>query len=154
MATLKLINYMILNSQGVDTVGKQGNILDASTDLYNPATSTVLIAGDKHDVRKTLATATVVTAYDDSASAVTGFDYGFFWADVDMYVQLVTASVQVIHKVLAKTPYVIPGYGTCLPAANTTIMSGGTEPTTVEIKKINIGNYSGSTGNFILLLVD
>ena len=151
MATLKITNNFELVSQGITVVGKAGAIADAADAQF--LIDAVTITGNLHRVANTLATATVVTIYDDDDFPI-DWDYGFFWADVDMYLQIIAGSTNCVFKVLAKVPFVIPGYDSILPAANSTLITGGTEPTMTDIDSIAVGNYSGGTGNYVLALMD
>jgi hypothetical protein len=71
---------------------------------------------------------------------------------VDMYIQLITAGTEVRFKVLAKVPFIIPGYGSLIATAGTTAMAA--EPVVAAIAKIYVANYSGGSGNYVLTIVD
>lgn len=149
MATLNIINNFELDSQGSVKTGKQGEIADAVTDQLP-----VTVTGTCHHVTGSLATATVVTVYDDDNDVPADFDYLYFWCDVDMYIQIVGSGSNVIFKVEAFQPFVLPGFDTILAAADTTIITGGTEPTLTDIDSVVIGNYSGGTGNYLFAVID
>jgi len=153
--TLDIITNFDLEAEGISLLGKQGSSDSAFTDSYRVSDdATITITGNSHRFANTLATATAVLAYDSSSSPIATFDYGHFWADVDMYIQIISAATNVIFKVRAKCPEVIPGYGKLLAAANTTPITGGAEPSVAAVAKIYLGNYSGGTGNYILTLID
>src|SRR3990167_5528841 len=141
MATLSIINNLSLPTQGNTFTGKQGLAANGfSTAL------TITVTGTVHSVVGSLATATVVTVYDDDNDVPADWDYLYFWADVDMYIQIIGSTTNVIFKVLAKVPFTLT-YDSMLAAADTTIITGGTEPTLTDIDSVVIGNYSGGTGN-------
>lgn len=149
MATLTINNNYELVAQGLTSSGKQG--LAAST-LETPYDITV--TGTEHKVIGSLATATVRTVYDDDDDAPADFDYLYFWADQICYIQIIGSGSNVIIKLAACQPFVLPGYNLILAAANTTIITGGSEPTGTDIDSIVIGNYSGNTMNFVFAVID
>ena len=148
MSTLNIWNSLSHNLIGGETTRKQGTTTD---DPRTPFAITA--AGHEYDLKGTCATATVKTLWDEDSNFPATFLYLHFWADQICYLQLIAQSTNVIHKIAAKQPFILPGYSTVLPASNTTIMDGGTEPTLSQIDSIALGNYSGSTLNFTFLLV-
>ena len=54
----------------------------------------------------------------------------------------------------ANVPLVLPGFDSINAAANSTLITGGTEPTMSDIDSIALGNYSGSTANYTLAVID
>src|SRR3990167_4014662 len=149
MATLSIINNLSLPTQGNTFTGKQGLAANGfSTAL------TITVTGTVHSVVGSLATATVVTVYDDDNDVPADLDYLYFWSDVDMYIQLIGSGSNVIFKNEASQPFVLPGFDTLLAAADTTIITGGTEPTLTDIDSVVIGNYSGGTGNYVFAVFD
>lgn len=148
MATLNIWNYLSLSQSGGETTAKQGTTTDSPQTPF-----AITVTGNLFEAKNTLATATVRTLWDEDASFPATFAYGFLWVDQIAYLQFIAQSANVIHRVAAKQPFVLPGYSTILPAANTTIMDGGTEPTLSQIDSIVLGNYSGSTLNYHLVLV-
>lgn len=151
-STLKIINNFVLDSQGLQKIGKQGAIADLTTDQFS--ITDVTIAGTCHYRTGLLATATIATLYDSSNDLPATFDYLFFWADVTMYLQLIGSATHAVTKVLAKTPITLSGYGLVLGAANTTPITGGTEPTCTAVSKAVIGNYTGGSGNYVFAVID
>ncbi len=150
--TLKIINHFTLDSQGLQKIGKQGNIADLMSDEFS--ITDVTIAGTCHYRTSLLATATVNTAYDSSNDFPATFDYLFFWADVTMCLQIIGTATEARFKVLAKTPMVLAGYGSIVASAGTSVITGGTEPTYTAVSKVAVGNYSGGSGNYVLALID
>lgn len=102
----------------------------------------------------TLATATVITMYDDDNDLPADWDYLFFWADAICYLQLIGSAGNVTHRIAAGQPFVLPGYDSILPAASTTLITGGSEPTMEDIDSIALGNYTGSTLNYLFIVID
>ena len=77
------------------------------------------------------------------------------WQDLnDVQHLLIGSTTNVIHRVAAKQPFVLPGYDTILAAADTTIITGGTEPTLTDIDSVVLGNYSGTTANFLFAVIN
>lgn len=148
-ATLEITNNFSLDSQGITKSGKQGAIADSPATPFE-----ITVDGRVFQVTDTLATATVVTVYDDDNDTPADFDYLFFWADQDMYIQIVGSGTNAIFKVKAKTPFVLPGFDTILAAADTTIITGGAEPTLTDIDSVVLGNYSGTTANYHFAVID
>lgn len=153
---LNVTNAFSVTINGVTYVGKQGAIAGSASDAF-----AYTIDGAIHLASNPLATATVVTVYDDDDDKPVDFNYLFFWADVDMYIQIIGSGTNVIFKQMAFMPYVMAHPGTVaatkcgmLAAANTTIMTGGTEPTLTDIDSVVLGNYSGSTGNYFFAVID
>lgn len=146
MATLNITNFLSLPMLGTETVAKQGSTTD------DPKTPwSITVTGNLYEAKNTLATATVRTLWDEDADFPATFAYGFLWVDQIAYVQLITQSSNVQHRLAAKQPFVLPGYSTCLGVANTTIISA--EPTLSQIDSIVLGNWSGSTLSYHLVLV-
>lgn len=152
MATLKIINNFTLDSDGILTLAKQGAAANLITD--EQSLTTVTITGTCHYRKGTLATATANTIYDSSNDYPATFDYLFFWADVAMYLQLIGSATCSTQKVAALVPFVLAGYGIILGAANTTPITGGTEPVCTAVTKAVIGNYSGGSGNYVFGVID
>lgn len=138
-----------MEAQGLTHSGKQGAAADAATEAFE-----VTVGGQIHKVVGSLATASVVTVYDDDNDTPADFDYLFFWADQDCYIQIIGSGSNVIFKIEAKVPYWISGFDTILAAADTTAITGGTEPTLTDIDSVVIGNYSGNTMNYVLAVID
>lgn len=149
MATLYICNSFEITSQGVRYFGKQGSAADG---FFQPFSVTV--DGKIHLVTSTLATAAVATVYDDDDDLPADWDYLFFWADQDVYLQLIAASQHVVHKVEAKVPFLLPGFDGIVAAANATAITGGSEPSLSDIDSVVIGNYSGSTANYLFAVID
>jgi hypothetical protein len=149
MATLSIINTISLESQGRTTIGKHGTADDGMTTALE-----VDVTGTKHEVIGSLATAAVATVYDDDDDVPADWDYLYFWADQDCYIQIIGPTMNVKFKIEATQPFVLPGFDGINAEANATAITGGTEPTMSDIDSIVIGNYSGSTMNYQLILID
>lgn len=148
MSTLNIWNHLSHSLVGSETTAKHGTTTDAPQTPF-----AITAAGNEYDLKGTCATAAVKTLWDEDSNFPATFLYAHFWADQICYLQLIAQSTNVIHRIAAKQPFVLPGYSTILGAANTTIITGGTEPTLSQIDSIAIGNYSGSTLNYHLVLV-
>ncbi len=163
MATvaLKIVNSFALTTpSGLTVTGKQGSADDAITDEFDLAT-TMTITGTAHYVPGQLATATAVTVYDDDDDKPVDFNYLYFWADQDMYIQIIGSTGNAQFKIAAKCPFVLAHPGTVaatqcgiVAVANTTPITGGAEPTLTDIDSIVLGNYSGTTANYIFAVID
>jgi hypothetical protein len=149
MATLSITNNFELDSNGRLKTGKQGL---AASGFGTPLEITV--TGTCHFMEGSLATATVITVWDDDNDFPADFDYLYLWADQDLYIQLIGSAGNVTIKVEATQPFVLPGFDTILPAANTTLITGGTEPTMEDIDSVALGNYSGNTANYLFAVID
>lgn len=152
MATLSLWNSFSLPSQGVEKTGKQGAATAAPQTPFD-----ITVTGTGLFLTGTLATATVRTIFDDDSEFPVSFDYLHYWADQNSYLQLIFAATNVILPVLAKVPFVLGPLAANLvglAAANTTIITGGTEPTLTDLDSVVIGNYSGTTMNFTFAIPD
>ena len=148
-ATLKIINSFELTAQGVSMSGKQGLAADGMTDEYE-----ITVAGTYHHMTGSIATATVNTIYDDDNDFPIDWDYLWFWADQIVYLQIVGSATNATFKIAAYQPFVLPGYDSVLAAADTTIITGGSEPSVTDIDSIVLGNYSGNTANYVFVVID
>lgn len=146
--SLNIINNFTAVIDGNTYTGKQGDVDDALADQYAITTT-----GPAHVVPGSLATATVVTVFDDDDDVPADWDYFYLWTEVDMYVQIIASATNVVHKVKAKVPFVL-GYDSLLAAANTTAITGGAEPSVTDIDSVVLGNYSGNTGKFLAAFFD
>lgn len=152
MSTLNIVNYAILDEGGVQTVAKQGAFADSELTAFTVTGAT--ITGNRIPRRFTLATAAVAKIFDSAFDTPSTFDYAHFVSDVDMYLQIINSANNVIFKVMAKVPFVIPGYGSLVAAAATTAIAGNSEPTVAAVAKIYAGNYSGGPGIGVLTIID
>ena len=148
-ATLKIIDNMEVTIGGVTFRIQQG----ASGTNVKTADE-VSVTGQCHYVASTLATATVITVWDDDNDFPIDFQYLKYKADQDSYIQIVGSATNAIFKVEANKVFSLSGFDTILAAADTTIITGGTEPTLTDIDNITIGNYSGETMNYQFMLVN
>jgi hypothetical protein len=143
MATLSIVNNFSVPTQGRPITGKQGEEQEAFNTAFE-----VEVNGFVHEVISQLATDNVVTVFDDDDDVPADFAYAYVWADQDFYIQIIGSGSNVILKVQAFMPFVLPGFDTILAAADTTKITGGSEPTLTDIDSIVIGNYSGNTMNY------
>lgn len=141
--TLEIINSFIAVIDGNTYTGKQGEITDLITDEF-----AITVTGPSHIVPGSLATASIVTVFDDDDDVPIDWVYFYLWTEVDMYVQIIASATNVVHKIKAKVPFVL-SYDSLLAAANTTPISGGSEPSVTDIDSVVLGNYSGNTGKFL-----
>lgn len=149
MATLKILSNFEISSQGLTYTGKQGAAADTADETLD-----ISVTGTIHNVVGTLSTATVVTVYDDDDDVPADWDYLFFWADQDCYIQIIGPTMNVIFKVEATVPFWLPGFDSMNAAANATAITGGTEPTMSDIDSVVIGNYSGTSLNYVFAVID
>lgn len=148
MATLNITNNFTLDSLGVEKSGKQGTTTDPADTPFE-----ITVTGTAHHVSGSLATASVTTVYDDDNDTPADWDYLHYWADQDSYIQIIGSGTNVVFKVLAKTPFVL-SYDSMLAAADTTAITGGSEPSLTDIDSIVIGNYSGTTMSYTFAVID
>lgn len=146
-ATLSLTNNFSIETQGRTITGKQG-AADSGFDTAYDVTVTGLVLNKVGS----LATAAVVLLYDDSAEYPADWTYCMIWADQDTYVQAITAATNAIFKQLAYVPFTLT-YNSLLAAASTSAITGGSTPSTADIKKVYLGNYSGSAANYAATFV-
>lgn len=148
-ATFKVRNQFSVEIDGITYTGKHGESTDDGDDFYEYS-----ITGNAHVVPGTLATAAVATVYDDDDDVPADWDYLFFWAAADMYIQIIGPTMHAIFKVESFLPFVLPGFDSMVAAANSTAITGGTEPTMSDIDSIVIGNYSGASAKYLFALFD
>lgn len=147
--TLKLIANMEISVDGEPVTVKQGAASDNAKTAFE-----ISVTGNIHHTHGSLSTASVRTLFDDDNDDPADFDYAIFWSDQDCYIQFIGASTNFAVKVEAKVPFIIPGFDSLYTAANTTAITGGTEPTMEDIDSIVLGNYSGETLRYKLLIID
>lgn len=143
-ATLNVVNNFSIASQGVTSTGRQGLATSNFSDQYG-VTVTGLVDGGTPGQ---LATASVVTLFDSNSRLQT-WVYAFLWVDQIAYLQLIGSATNAVLKVAPYQPFVLPGYQLVLAAANTTPIAGGAEPSLTTISKVVLGNYSGTTLNYV-----
>lgn len=147
-ATLEILDSFTTEINGITYSGKQGSATDNVDTPF-----AVTLTGQIHDGGTQLATASVAKVWDKDTHFPTTFLQVFLWSDQDLYIQLVTAATNSIMKCTAKTPYRITFNG-LLAAADTTDITGGSEPTLAALDHINLGNYSGNTANYTFKLMN
>lgn len=149
MATLSILSNLSLPVQGRTITGKQGAAADASTDAL-----AITVDGYVHEIIFTLADNSKKTLYDDDDDHPATFDYGFFWADQDCFLQLIATATNVTFKIEATVPFWISGFGSLLAAANTTEIATGSDPSVTALDSIVCLNRSGTTLNGQLVIID
>lgn len=149
MATLNVIHNIEITTDenGVTFSAKQGSAADASTEPFE-----LTVSGYVHQRSGVLATATARTVWDGSVDEPDDMTYLFFWADVDMYIQIIATATNFVVPVEAKTPFCLSA-NTALAAANTTAISGSA-PSVTAIGKVVIQNNSGGNGNYVFAVVE
>ena len=158
-STLSIINNFELTSNGTKKAGKQGLAADTSSTplelslAAKPFAASPAIVGTNHYSDGQIATATVNTIWDDDNDFPIDWDFLYFWADQDVYLQIVGAATNVTFKINAGIPFTL-SYDQILAAENTTIITGGTEPTMEDIDSVVLGNYSGNTANYLFCVVN
>lgn len=150
MATLSLFNNFTLTTDGAVFFGKQGLTTDDIADAYE----SLAVDGLCHMVKGSLATAAVVTLWDEEDDVPADFDYGFIWADQTYCVQVIGTATEFRIQCAANCPFVIPGFDNIVCSAGTSVISGGTEPTWTAIDSVVLGNYSGSTMKYVAAFID
>lgn len=147
MADLNIVSNFEVIAQGGGVIsGKQGATVDTDSDPF-----VIDVEGDAHLFSGTLATATAVEVWNNADDQPVTWEYLFVWSSVDMYLQIIGETGNVIFDVRAFTPFQL-AYCEILVAANTTPLSG-TEPTTEAIESLVLQNNSGGPGNFRVALV-
>jgi hypothetical protein len=149
MATMNIVNNFSLETQGATFTGKQGLAASEFADELG-----VTVSGTIHQMIGSLATASIKVVYDDDDDMPADWDYLYFWSDQDCYIQLIGSGSNVTFKIEAYQPFVLPGFDAILAAADTTAITGGTEPTLTDIDQVVIGNYSGTTMNYLFAVID
>lgn len=149
MPTLYIQNNFSLLSQGNVKSAHQGAIDSSALDPL-----AISVTGTVHHVTGTLATASVVTVYDDDDDLPADWVYLYFWADQDCYLQVIVAGLSCVFKVKALQPFVLPGFDSILPIASAVPITGGVEPAVVDIDSVVIGNYTLVTMNYVFAVIN
>lgn len=146
-STLSIINNFSTTINGVPKAAWQGSTTAGVGDAV-----TITLGGRDKITSSILATAGAIVIYDDSVDLqIADIYYLWYKADVSTYIQLITSATNVtIGPLAANVPISIGAYATLkiVAAASTTAIAGGAEPSTTDVKKIVIGNYSGSNANY------
>lgn len=148
MATLNIINNFSIEVNGVEFSGKQGPAADDFNEEYGKT-----VDGYVQPQIGNLATGAVRTLWDEDDDNPTGFDFLYFWADQDCYLQLIgqTSNTQILVK--AKEPFTLSS-DQIICAANTTVMSAGVTPSVEAIDSVVVSNVSGSAANYTFYVID
>jgi hypothetical protein len=153
MANLGIVSRFEIEINGTTFAANQGESDSSPDELYSFSESPT-VTGLVYPFVGQVPTATVRTLWDEDSNYPVDFDYLYCWADQIIYLQLIGQTGNVTHKIRPYFPFWLCGYGSILPAANTTLITGGSEPTMEAVDSIAIGNYSGSTVNVKLFLID
>jgi hypothetical protein len=118
----------------------------------------VSVDGDSHAVPFTLATAAALTVWDDDDDKPSDFDFLFFVADQDMFIQVICSATSFTVPVAAGVPFILAPKtdgltAKALGAASTTPMSGSA-PSVTEIDSIVIQNNSGNDAHGMFFVAD
>jgi hypothetical protein len=147
MPVLSIVNNFEMVAQGLTVNGKQGLAASLLSDAFD-----ITVSGYCHRVLGTLATAAVQSVWDDAGDVPATWSYLFYVADQNSYLQLITAAANCIIKCTALEPQVLTTQK-ILAAANTTPITGGSEPVGVVVKTIYAGNYSGTTLSYAFAVI-
>jgi hypothetical protein len=130
------------------------------TDSDAAATDPMAISvdGDAKVTPFTLATGTALTVWDDDADKPADFDFFYFKADQNMFIQIIASATSFTIPVLAGIPFILApktdgATAKALGAASTTAMSGSA-PSVTEIDSIVIQNNSGNTAYGFTAVID
>jgi hypothetical protein len=148
VATLSIFNRFTMELLGVEHSGKQGSAESEPEDSYD-----ITVDGTYQGQSGTLATNLVRGLWDEDEDNPTGFDYLFFWADQDCYLQLIGQATNVILKIEANVPFTLSS-DQMLAAANTTGMSAGVAPSVEAIDAIYLSNLSGENLDYLCVVID
>lgn len=148
MATLSIFNRFVMEVLGVEYSGKQGAADDEPEDSFDRT-----VDGNVQSQSGALATAAVRTIWDEDDDNPTGFDYLFFWADQDCYLQLVGQATNVTLKLVAKVPFCL-STDKILAAGDTTANTAGLTPSVEAIDSIVLSNVSGTELNYRCDVID
>jgi hypothetical protein len=143
-AQFSLINNFTVALQGNTVTGKQG---DADDGFSDP--EVITITGKHYRNADVIPTATVRTLWDEDSNFPATWLYLHFWADATVYLQLIAQATNVKLKVVGEIPFTM-SVNSLLAAADTTLITGGSEPTLSTIDSIAIGNYTGNDVNYKL----
>lgn len=146
-STLNILNSFSTTINGVPKAAWQGSTTAVVSDEVS-----ITLAGRDKFTSSILATASIIVIYDDSVDTqISDIYYLWYKADQSTYIQLITAATEVrIGPLAANVPISIGAFATLkiIASAGTSAITGGTEPTTADVKKIVLGNYSGSNANY------
>lgn len=144
--SLEILNNMTLTVLGNTYTAKQGAITDDFSDVKS-----LTVTGLIHSRTGSIATSTVATVFDSANDLPATFLYAHVVCDQTVYIQIIGSATHAIVKVAAGVPFVIPGVGSVLGVASTTVIVS--EPSLTAVAKIVIGNYSGNTANYTLNVI-
>lgn len=146
-AILEVINQArILDNTGVEAFAKQGAAADRAETPFE-----VTVTGSLFRQVATLPTANIATLWTAANDLPAMFAYGFLWTDQAAFLQRIGSATNAVDPITAEVPFTFGG--TILGAGTTTLISAGAPPSVTALSKIVLGNYSGVTLNYSLLLV-
>ena len=148
MATLSIFNRFVLDALGIEHSGKQGSADSEPEDSFD-----VTVDGHVHGQSGALATGSVRTLWDEDDDNPAGFDYLFFWADQDCYLQVIGQTTNFTVKVEAKVPFTLSS-DQIVAAANTTANTAGVTPSVEAVDSVVLSNVSGTELNYLLRVID
>lgn len=154
MATLSIISNFEIAVRGKTTSAWQGT----SEDALQTTAFDVTVDGNVHGGPFTLETATARTVWDDDDDAPTDFDFLYYVASVNTFIQIICSATSFTIPVLAGVPFILAPKtdsltAKALGAATTTAMSGSS-PSVTEIDSVVIQNNSGSPAYGFFYIVD
>lgn len=154
MATLKTTCTISMSSQGITVDGKHGAASDASTTAVE-----MTVTGTVHERIGTVGDSAGAVMFASSGASgddlPSAFDYLFFWSDQNVHIQLmdVANSNWAEIGVTAKHPFIMSDGDILVHDSDTSAISDASA-TLNAIDKIVVGNSSGATANYHLILVD
>lgn len=152
--TLKVTNYFEIEVRGKTYSFWQGTDSDRlATESFDTE-----VDGDVHCMSGQLATAAAVTLWDDDDDKPADFDFMWFKASENCFLQVINSATQWSVPILAGIPFTLQPKtdaltAKSLAAANTTALSG-TAPAVTEIDSIVLENNSGDTLYYEAFFVD
>lgn len=139
---IDIVDNFEMANLGFDLTGQQGvpggGLAQTDPFVYS-------VNGQGQTTPYSLATATALKIWDSAINVPASFQFLFFVADQNTYLQFITAAVNFTVLAIAGIPFKLSSMN-ILAAANTTPMAGSA-PAVAAIAKIYIQQNSGSTSN-------
>ena len=152
-------NLDLINNLEITVRGKTISVWQGTADDSLPADVMRLsVDGNTNYQPFTIGTGVARELWNSSEDKPADFDFMFFVADQNMFLQVICTATNFIVPVLAGVPFVLAPKtdaltAKALAAANTTAISG-TAPTVTAIAKIVVQNNSGETATGFFFLAD